>query len=261
MRFLAVLPAVAVALVVAAPAAAKELTKAEVCGPAGCIAVTDRATLRNFPDGGEELATHPPVQSFHELRFTVRDDVAEHTSTAYYVDGVGMIAWTNQGGMLLWSHVTGASATLMKELARGVKPFTAPTITAVTVGGRRVSGDPSSYLSLFEQRGRRLVETIPHDWVPIDFRAAAPSPWTDAPFELMYSPSTNAIERGIHQIVVPGNLAADIEAGRPLAPDSGTRWLPWLVLGGLVATLLLLAGLGALLRDRLGAAPTPEPAG
>jgi hypothetical protein len=252
------------ALVLAAPAAAKELTKAELCGPAGCIAVTDEDTLRNIPTGSEPIADQPPLlQPFHTLRFTVTegDGGPEHTSTAYYVNRVSMIAWENQGGTVVWSDVRGASATLMKQLARRVEAFPAPTISATTVSGRSVDADPASYLALFEQSGRRLdAEAIPHDWVPIDLRSTAPSPWTDGPFELMYSPSTNAIERGIDRIVLPGDLAADVEAGRPLSRDGGARWLPWLVLGGLIGALVLLAALGALLRHRGGAAPTPEPA-
>jgi hypothetical protein len=263
MRRVPVLLVIAAALVLAAPATAKELSKAELCGPAGCIAVTDKDRLRNVPFGGEEFAAAAPLQSFHRLRLTVTEGEGglEHSWTSYYVDRVAMMAWRNEGGTVTWTHVRGAAATLMKRLARRVEAFPAPTISATTVGGRTVSADPASYLALFEQTGGRLdYTTMPHDWVPIDFRSATPSPWTDAPFELMYSPSTNALERATRHIVLPADLAADVEAARPLAPDGGTRLLPWLVLGGLVAALLLLAGLGALLRHRVGAAPTPEPA-
>ena len=263
MRFLPVVMAAAAALTIAAPAAAKELQKAELCGPAGCIAVTDRDELRHVPLEGVTEATQPPLQAFHMLRLTIDTGGGQtDVSTMYYADRAGMIAFRGERATFVWWQLSGAEATFMKQLARNVKAFPAPKLTATIVGGRPVSADPASYLTLFQQTGRRLdAQTIPHDWVRIDFASTTPSPWTDAPFELMYSPSTNAIERGIDQIVLPGDIAADIEAARPLAPDSGTRWLPWLVLGGLVATLLLLAGLGALLRQRLGAAPTPEPAG
>jgi hypothetical protein len=263
MRRVPVLLVLAAALALAAPAAAKELSKAELCGPAGCIAINDKDTLRNIPTGGETIAAQPPLQSFHTLRLTVTEGEGgpEHTWSVYYVDRAAMLAWLNEGGTIAWTDVRGSAATLMKRLARRVEPFRAPTISATAVGGRTVSADPASYLALFEQTGGRLdYTTMPSDWVPIDFRSATPSPWTDSPFELMYSPSTNAIERATRHIVLPGDLAADIEAARPLAPDGGTRWLPWLVLGGLVVALLLLAGLGALLRHRVSAAPTPEPA-
>jgi hypothetical protein len=261
MRLAPLLLAAAAALALAAPAAAKELTKAEVCGPAGCGAVTDEDDLRTFPSGDESLAAQPAPQAFHTVRYTVTEGEGgpEHTSTAYYVDREAMLAWPNDGGTVVWSVVRGDAATLMKKLARQVPAFPAPSISSVTVGGTPVP-DPASYLALFDVAGDRMsVAALPRDWVPIDFRSARPSPWTEAPFELMYSPSRNALERGIHQIVLPAGIAADVEAGRPLAA-AGVRWLPWLVLAGLVAALLLLAGLGALLRRRLDHAPAPAPA-
>jgi hypothetical protein len=253
MRLVPVLVAAALALALAAPAAAKELSKAELCGPEGCIAVTDRDTLRGIPTGGEELATQPPLQAFHTLKLTVTEGEGgpEHAWTVYYVDRVGMTAWKNEGGTIVWSQLTGPSAATMKRLARGVAAFPAPSISETLVGGRAVSADPASYLALFQEPGRRMnANVFPRDWVPIDFRSPKASPWTDSPFELMYSPSTNAIERGIQQVVLPDGIATDIEGARPLAAGEATRWLPWLVLGGLVAALLLLAGLGALLRRR-----------
>jgi hypothetical protein len=171
-----------------------------------------------------------------------------------------MMAWKNEGGTIVWSRLTGPSATTMKRLARGVDAFPAPRISATFVGGRAVSGDPASYLALFREPGRRMnANTFPNDWVPIDFQSTQASPWTDSPFELMFSPSTNAIERGIQQVVLPQALASDIEAARPLAVEEATRWLPWLVVGALVGALLVLAGLGAVLRRRFEPA-TPEPA-
>jgi hypothetical protein len=262
MRLAPLVLAAAAALALAAPAAAKELSKAEVCGPAGCIAVTDRDTLRGIPTGGEELATQPPLQAFHTLRLTVTEGEGgpEHRWSVYYVDRAGMLAWKNEGGTIVWSQLTGPAATTMTRLARGVKAFPAPQISATLVDGRAVSADPASYLALFREPGRRLnANVFPNDWVPIDFRSAQASPWTDSPFELMYSPSTNAIERGIQQVVLPDALASDVEAARPLAVGEATRWLPWLVVGALVAALLVLAGLGAVLRRRFEPA-APEPA-
>lgn len=261
MRLAPLLLAAAAALALAAPAGAKELAKAEVCGPAGCIAVTDKEDLRTFPSGSESLAAQPAPQAFHTVRYTVTEGKGgpEHTWTAYYVDREALLAWPNDGGTVVWSPVYGDAATMIKRLARQVEAFPAPSISAVTVGGEPVGDDAASYLTLFGVTGERMsVDVLPHDWVPIDFRSAQASPWTAGPFELMYSPSRNALERGIHQIVLPSSIASDIEAGRALA-DDGVRWLPWLAVAGLFAALLLLAGVGALLRRRFAAAPVPEP--
>jgi hypothetical protein len=263
MRLAPLLLAATAALALAAPAAAKELSKAEVCGPAGCTAVTDRETLNAIPLGGDEPpSTQPQLQPFHTVRLTVTEGEGgpEHSWTVYYVDRAGMMAWKNEGGTIVWSQLNGPAATAMRRLVRGVEAFPAPRISATLVDGRAVSADPASYLALFQEPGRRMnANVFPHDWVPIDFRSAKASPWTDAPFELMYSPSTNAIERGIQQVVLPDALASDIEATRPLAAGEATRWLPWLVVGALMAALLVLAGLGAVLRRRFEPA-APEPA-
>ena len=261
MRLAPPLLAAAAALALAAPAAAKELSKAELCGPDGCIAVTDDETLRQIPMGGEDVAAQPPLHPFHHLRLTVSEGEGgpEHTWTVYYVDRVGMMAWRNEGGLVAWTQLRGTTATVMKRLARTVDAFPPPTISATTVDGRPV-GEPATYLALLGATGDRMdYTTMPTDWVPIDFRSTTPSPWTDAPFELMYSPSRNVLERGVHQLVLADELAADVESARPLRAEEATRWLPWLVVVGLVAALLLLAGLGALLRPRVGAAPTAEP--
>lgn len=262
MRLAPLLLAAAAALALAAPATAKELSKAQLCGPDGCIAITDGETLRQLPTGGEEVAAQPPLHPFHTLRLTMTEGEGgpEHSWTVYYVDRVAMLAWRNDGGLVAWTHLRGTAATALRRLARDVEPFPPPTISAATVDGRPVSADPASYLALFEATGGRMdYTTMPTDWVPIDFRSATASPWTDAPFELMYSPSRNVLERGVHQLVLADELAADVESARPLRAEEATRWLPWLVVVGLVAALLLLAGLGALLRPRVGAAPTAEP--
>jgi hypothetical protein len=72
MRTFALLAAAASALLLSAPAAAKELVKAELCGAAGCAAV-DKSDLRLVPLGGDTNADPPPLGPFHELVTTVQD--------------------------------------------------------------------------------------------------------------------------------------------------------------------------------------------
>ena len=59
-------------------------------------------------------------------------------------------------------------------------------------------------------------------------------------------------------IRVSDDLAADIQAARPLA-DDGRTLLPWVVLATLLAAILLFAGGAALARRQLPA-PRPEAA-
>lgn len=260
MRLAPLMLAAAAALALAAPAAAKELTKAELCGPAGCVAVTDKDDLRQIPTGGETLGARPPMSAFYTFALSARDDVATHTWQIYYVPAANMLAIMDPHGAMNWHPIHGAAIGTMKRLAGQIEPYAAPTITSVAVGDRVVTEDAASYLELFDVTGSTAPHNLsPGDWLAVDFRSARPSPWTNSGRELMYSPSSNVLERRTDRLVLPAWLAADVEAARPLA-DDGVRWLPWLVLGALVAALLLLAGLGALLRHRMSAAPTPEPA-
>jgi hypothetical protein len=261
MRLAPLLLVAATALALAAPAAAKELTKAELCGPTSCAAVTDKDDLRQIPTGGETLGARPPLSRFYTLSLSAEDDVATHTWRIYYIPDANMLGVRDPYGSMNWHPIYGAAIGMMKRLAARVEPFAAPKITSVAIGDRVVREDPASYLPLLHTSGARTAHNLsPADWVAIDFRSDRPSPWTDGARELMYSPSTNVLERRTDRLVLSDGVAADIEAARPLSSDGGARWLPWLVLGGLLAALVLLAGLGALLRARGGAAPTPEPA-
>lgn len=260
MRLATFVLAASAALALAAPAAAKELAKAELCGPAGCVAVTDKNDLRQIPTG-ETLGTRPPMSSYYALALSAKDDVTTYTWQIYYIPGSNMLAVQDERGGMNWHPIQGAAIGAMKRLAAQIEPFAAPAITSVAIGDRVVREDASSYLRLLEETGTPPAHNLsPADWVAIDFRSERPSPWTDSGRELMYSPSTNVLERRVDRLVLPRWLAADIEAARPLAGSEGIRWLPWLAPAGLMAALLLVAGLGALLRARFGAAPVPEPA-
>jgi hypothetical protein len=256
------LAAAAAALALAAPAAAKELAKAELCGAAGCVAVTDRDDLRNFPTGGEATTERPPLSSFYALRMSTKDDVATHTWTIYYVPSADLFAIPDEYGSVTWHPLFGDAIPLMRKLASRVEPYPAPEITSVAIGDRVVREDAASYLRLFEPEvGASPGKAAPADWVPVDFRSAQVSPWTLGDRELMYSPSANVLERRTDRLLLAESLAADIEAARPLSADETTSWLPWLALAGLFAALLFLAGFGALLRRRFAAPPLPEPTG
>jgi hypothetical protein len=253
------LPVVAaVALVLAAPAAAKELTKAKLCGPVGCAVVTDPGALRDFPTGGETVASPPSTSAYYALAISSKDDVATHTWTIYYVPDANMLAIPDSYGGVTWHPLFGNAIRYMKSLASRAEPYRAPAITSVAIGDRVVSDGAASYLRLFDASlGTSPGRASPSDWVPVDFRSSRPSPWTLGPRELMYSPSENVLERRTTRVLLPAGVAADLEAGRPLV-EEGVRWLPSVVLAGIVAVLMVFAGLAALVR-RVGATPSTEP--
>lgn len=259
MRLAPLLLVAAAALALAAPAAAKEMTKAELCGPAGCAAVTDKDDLRTF-GGGETLGARPPMLPFYKLALSARGDGATETWWIYYVPAANMIAVEDAYGLINWHPLRASATAVLKRLAAQVDPFPTPAITSVAVGDRLVREGAASYLRLFDATGGTSPHNVsPDDWVGIDLRADRPSPWTDSTRELLYSPTTNVLERRTERLVLAEGIAADIEAARPLGAENADRWLPWLVLGGLIAALLVLAGVGALLRRHLEPA-VPEPA-
>src|SRR2546430_17455099 len=56
-----ILVALLLALALPAPAAAKDLSKLDVCGPSGCNSTSDRALLRRIGEGaGGSVTAEPP---------------------------------------------------------------------------------------------------------------------------------------------------------------------------------------------------------
>lgn len=64
--------AVALLLAMVPAAAAKEITKAEVCGPDGCSAVADRAVLPILGEGGPPR-TPPTAAPYYDVRITMAE--------------------------------------------------------------------------------------------------------------------------------------------------------------------------------------------
>src|SRR5687768_8643725 len=116
MRLAPLVLATAAALALAAPAAAKELTKAELCGPAGCVAVTDKDDLRQIPTGGETLGARPPMSAFYTLTLSAKDDTTTHTWRIYYVPDANMLAVRDPYGAMNWHPIYGAAIGTMKRL-------------------------------------------------------------------------------------------------------------------------------------------------
>jgi len=264
MKRSALVLALAGALVLAAPAAAKELTQAQLCGPAACETVTDRDTLRALPMGGENVGTPPPASRFYVMRLTVRegDSGPTHTWQVYYVPSADMLAVRDEYGTIDWLPIYGDAIPLMKRLTRGLEPFPRPQLSRVTIGGEQVSGDASTYLRLFTVQSAGTARYGEGDYALVDLVSRSPSPWTDGSSEFAFSPSTKTLERGADLIRLPDGLADDVAAARALDPGGDRTLLPWLLLAALVAGIVLLAAAARLLRARRATEiPAPRPAG
>jgi hypothetical protein len=231
----------ACALALAAPAAAKEPIRATICGASACTTVTDRSTLERIP-GGEASEPLGPAAPYYRVELVASEHGNpnnQHTFSMYYVPSENAMAWAESGVVRL-HPIFGAPATrLMRSLVAGLRPFPAPPLATVHVGGRKVDAAAArSYLELYELSTESALAESPTDWIRIDLSSAALSPWTDGGPDLMYSPSRDLVEHGGTRFEVSDELAADVEARRALDAASSSFPSPTLGLGALGALLL-----------------------
>jgi hypothetical protein len=118
MRSLAL--AVLLVLAVAPSAAAKEITKAEVCGPDGCTAVSDRAVLPVLGNGGPPR-TPPTAAPYYDVRITV--DEGDRDFTWSYAAVPSRHAQRADDGT--WMEMPPDVAALVTKTAAGRKPYPA----------------------------------------------------------------------------------------------------------------------------------------
>lgn len=233
------------------PAVAKGQTSVEVCGPNACEDLGSATQLGDY--GGGATGAMPAAAPFYELRFTTRGHGQSHTWTTWYVPSAKLFAAIDEREGVYWMPLDKPE---LAWAAKDIEPFPTPEITAVTIGSRRVTDDPASYLRLL------TVETTdrnanPHglaDWEPVTFVSKQRSPWTLGQSGLQFSPSRGVLQRGIDLVKLPDEMAADLRGGRPLADEPGFPWRNVLLalLGS--AALLVVAGSIRPLRRRL--APT-----
>ena len=251
--------AVLVALAVPATAEAKELTGFKVCGPDECASggkITGFGHSGPFDPAGAGYA--PPLPGpFYVLKLEV--DGHPDAWTVFYEPRTGHAAYRTEQAWMTWSRLDPRLAGPVKDAARQVEPFSAPTVIRVRVSGREVAGDLGSYLRLFELTGPYAVPGAGESDV-IDLDSAVPNPWTDA--QLLYYPEDDIIQVSAGRTIrISSGLASDIEAARPLGDGND---LPVLPVAMLVAATLGLAAVAVLisraLRERPGATASPDPA-
>jgi hypothetical protein len=116
--------AVAVALITAAPAAAKAEPVLKACGADACRTTTDEATLRPLVNIGRPVPAPPPSQRASWFRIVM-------TWTWYVAPGkVGHDGWVMQyfpaAGMMrdrhVWVRLPDATIAKFSELTRGLDP-------------------------------------------------------------------------------------------------------------------------------------------
>jgi hypothetical protein len=225
-------------LAMPAPAMAKELTNVSVCGPDACAAITGETNLHNFGASGEPDGSVPGPAPFYEIRYTFDAEGESQQWSSWYVPSAKRLASVDERTGVAWAPL---DEPRLAVLARGLKPFARPEISSVTIGSRKITDNPASYLRLFTVKS--AGEAVPHglaDWEPVVFHANDKTPWTLEQTSLFYSPSNGMLQRGIEMVKLPRAMSADIRSGESLADGSGSGF-PWrTVFFALLAAVALL---------------------
>jgi hypothetical protein len=120
MRLLAII--LALALAFPAAAAAKEVTRVDVCGADGCGRITDHAALEAFMEG-DDLAAEVPygARPSYLLEVYVRDDQGErvHGWTTHWVPSTGVLAFEDPPGQFNFTAVPPKLQRALRGAARG----------------------------------------------------------------------------------------------------------------------------------------------
>ena len=109
-------------LALPAPAGAKELTRAEVCGASGCATVTDRDALEPLAGAGTSIPP-PATSSFYTVRLTVTAGEERHTWTVLYDPAVGAIRTMDESGAPIWRELSQRPGPSFESAIAAIEPF------------------------------------------------------------------------------------------------------------------------------------------
>jgi hypothetical protein len=125
---------VALPLLAPGAASAKEVTRADVCGATGCVAVTDRGALRALLHIGPAAADGPKEPaSYYELRLTMSAGQETHTSTLVYLPAAGLVG-TGAPGRYDWYEVGSGAAAILDAAATELEPLPRPVVRGIPLG-------------------------------------------------------------------------------------------------------------------------------
>jgi hypothetical protein len=113
---------IALALALPASAAAKEITRVDVCGVGGCGHVTDEDAVQAFIEGDDMAAAAPRgAQRSYRLKIFVRDDKGEPIQgwTSHWLPAAGVVAFEDGPDQFLFSPVGAKLERVLRDAARG----------------------------------------------------------------------------------------------------------------------------------------------
>jgi hypothetical protein len=246
---------VAAALLGAAPAQAKELLGAQLCGPDGCV--TQRAGgLVEGPGGpfsGELAKPAKPGQWYRGYLLAGDHGKVVGKMLFYYVPGAVQVVQPGRFGQTTtWTRPDAKLASLVKALAARTKPYGTPTLTSVTLNGTAVD-DPQSYMRLWKLGEKATGYPDGLGSQQVIFFTDPASPWSDGNYVVAYAKSRVLLRDG-QLVSLPKDVAAAVAAGRSLDPGRSIPWTP-IAIAAALAALVLAAALARRLRPR----PSPQP--
>lgn len=222
------------AVVLAAPATAKQLTLLQVCGADGCNAIKSGGTLGH--DGGPDSASRPSLQSYFLLKIGAGDGkkIFERWDM-YFVPDPGVIIGI-KGGSEGWTALPARATKAIKAAAKGLKPFRTPQIAKVHIGQHR-SVDPAPYTALLGPLEKAYIPSTWESPISVSLDWQRPNPWSNHGAMLNYLAKAKVLMRGDGYFRVPDVLAGRLDRERrglaPVIPGDG---FPWGVLAGSLVT-------------------------
>jgi hypothetical protein len=254
---------VAALLLGAAPAQAKELLGAELCGPDGCVTQHAAGLMEgpNGPFGGELQSPAKPGTWYRGYLLAGDRGKVLGKLPFYYVPGSGgqLVEPGRYGQVTAWTRAEGKIGALVAALAARIEPYGTPQMTSVTVNGKPVR-DPQSYLRLWTLGHKATGYPNGIDSGQIVFYSDPASPWSDGNYVVAYAKSSLLLRDG-KVVALPKDVADRVAARASLAPDHGFPWT-WtaLVAAALlaVAVVVLAVALVRRLRPRPSARPVAQ---
>lgn len=252
---------VAALLLGAAPAQAKELLGAQLCGPTGCETQRAAGLLEgpNGPFSGELADAAKPGPWYRGYLLAGDRGKVVGKLLFYFVpgDGGGRVVQPGRYGQVtVWTRAQGKIGALVAALAGRVDPYGTPHMNRVTVNGKPVR-DPQSYLRLWTLGHKATGYPDGIDSGQIVFYSDPASPWSDGNYVVAYAKSSLLLRDG-KLVELPKDVAERVAARASLAPDDGFPWTWTAILGG---AALALAGsvLAVALLRRVRPDPSPRP--
>ena len=129
----------ALSLVPAGAALAKEPVKAKVCGASDCRTIKDRDALMALSEGGPP--TDPPDRGapWYSVRTTIAVGPGQRDSfSSAIVPSAGLMRGADASEGFVWMPATPRGARVSRRVTRGLEPFPAATLKGVGAPKARV---------------------------------------------------------------------------------------------------------------------------